>query len=88
MAISEKFRPIYNEFCARETVIRLKAPEELPPFVVMGDNEGLMFTKERFDNGEIDAAEAIEVLTQLLEKYYGAKYTLSREMRGPSRGRW
>ena len=88
MAISEEFQPIYNEFVARETVIRSDASAELPPFQIAGDIVGFRFIMTTFDNGEIDATQAIEELTQLLEKYYGTVYTLAREMRGPSWGRW
>jgi hypothetical protein len=88
MAISEDFSPIYNEFCARKSVIRCDASEELDPFEVSGDMAGFVKATKRFDNGEKDAAQAIEELTKLLEKYYGTEYSLSREMRGPSFGRW
>ncbi len=88
MAISDEFRPIYNEFTAREVVIRLKAADELPPFEVMGDMAGFDSAMERFDNGDIDAAQAIEELTNLLEQYYGTEYSLPRDMRGPNSGRW
>ena len=66
MAISNAFRPVYNEFCARETVIRANSSDELPPFEVTGDMVGFRFVMTTFDNGEIDAARAAADVTSAI----------------------
>ena len=88
METSDMAKAIQSEFSAREAVIADHSKRELPPFAVMGDMTGFRSTMSNFESGKIDASQAIEELTQLLEKYYAVDYPLPRETRGPSWNRW
>jgi hypothetical protein len=86
MAIVQAHPQVFREIEARDTVFRRKFDTAklrgIPPWIMLGRYE---FDKEEFDlwvklqNNDITNFQAIEMMTDLMERYYGQKYPLRRE---------
>ena len=74
-------RQVLNEIEARDVVFRFKLGKRLAPWIMMG--RGVLQQEEfdlwvRLQAKELSNHEAIELMTDLMEQYYGKKYPLRR----------
>ena len=78
---------VFDEKYAREAVLRNSAPQDKKsqvPFDIGGNRAAQKTIIDQALNSSISDAEALDQLTELLEIYYGVKYPLPNEMRGPN----
>ena len=83
VAIARKYPMVRSELKARDTVFRLelddKARRDISPWIMLGRNQLIQEEFDQWmalDNEEISEDEAIERMTDLMERYYNQRYPL------------